>query len=483
MKMKLNIKGASLAMAIAALAMVPTVGHAAWTAGPTATKFVTQQAVSSSKSAVAMGATVSYNLAAGEALAQNDTITITLTGGAVFSATSPTLTPSTGSLGSGTAATVPLSGGAAGSTSALWRVSSTTMAVGQTLTLNSDLGTIFDVTGVAPGNDADIQITLKTSTNLVIGTASQPLSTVVHGTASHPKFPFTGKDLTAVTLDAAVKADTAKVASLFKFFDAAGTKKTGKTTKASVQNDTVGGLKTSDIAAKHVLFTLGGNFSGITSVAGSTKITGDDGTFAGAGTAKSFTINAAKTKAMAVNNALIGAGGLADAAPVFTIDGTTQQLARTFTVQIDIKGDTNWVGHQALAASDIYSIKRDGFSFTTTQTGIGSTNKINIRDTSGTLPAAGAVITLTVTTYNAATGAGTTSSFPLNKKLLSNGQVAVTSATIVASATAAGVTLAPGAANINFAVNTTSGTASVKKQVAGVGLDIGSVNKAGTVLK
>ncbi len=493
MKMKQYIKGATLALAaVATVGMAAPNAHAVWSGGGSVVPVIDQglNSLGAKTAAKQAGSDAVYTSVPGESLAANDTITINLTGGLTFSATPPTLLPSAGDVGAGaTTASVPLSGGTQGSTTATWRVVSAVTST-STLTLNSYADSIFDVTGVTAGSNADIQLSLKTASGLVIGAASRSFKKDV----TH--FVFTGVNLTTVT---AINhpTDTAQVVTLFKFFNTAGTNKTGKGMTATVTNNaTSTSLPTGVIAANKLLYTLAGNFNGIASVKVlAAKVTGDDGTGAAAGTVNTFTINTAKTKAFAVNTSSIAANGTSkivinssSGAPGISLvlDGTTSQEARSFTLAIDVLADAMWSAHAVQAATTEYTIARNGFAFTTTQTGMGSTNVINIRDRSNALPTAGANIIVVVTTYDAATGAGTkTPTITLTKKLKNLGQVKVTSADIIADAATAGTTIPTGVpANIFFTVNTSNGTASVKKQVPGVGLDIGSVSSTtGNMLK
>ena len=103
-----------------------------------------------------------YTVPTGQYLIVNDTITVELTGGAVWTSTIPTLTPSgtTCDLGAGIAiASTPLAGGSIGGTTATWRVLNI-CDTGTTLTLNTGEG-IFDFSDIGC---VDILLTSQTST-------------------------------------------------------------------------------------------------------------------------------------------------------------------------------------------------------------------------------------------------------------------------------------------------------------------------------
>ncbi len=372
-----------LAIAIASIA---SPSYALWSTGIATTKTVIQEGVASQKAAVKASTDGVFTLETGESLTANDTITVNLVGGATFSSTPPQLKCSTGDLGGGVNTfTSPLTGGAAGSTSATWRSVDALCVATKLLTLNSNTAAIFDVTNVTDGNNVDILLTLKTSSNVVIGTASHSIQ------SEKAKYAFTGKKL--FTLTETTSSDTAQVAQLYKLF---GTTTPTLTTAAKIKhasNSDANSVPTQDVSAKKLLLTLSGDFNGITSIA-ATGVTGDDGTGAGAGVAGAFTINAAKTKAYAVNTAAItSAGGSLDIADLkLTLDGTTSQPARSFALKAELLADTLFSAHTARPASTFVTITRDGTCFSSNSTG--GLNNIKITDMSGILPATGGSITV-----------------------------------------------------------------------------------------
>lgn len=366
--------------------------NATWTTGPTNTKVLIGANAAQLKP-VAASADVVYTLAANEALVVNDTITIDLTGGLKFEGTTaPALT--VGPAGLETPGTVQLiAGGAAGDTSATWRVTAACIA-GETLKLNSKTAAIFDCTGIADKANADMLLTLKAGGSTVIGTAHSLFK-------DQAAYLFTGQKAQTMALTA--QTDTADVASTGgAYTQFTGGAVLGTATTESFTNNSAATLTLpagTAVSPGKILYTLTGDFSGISKVTG-TGLTGSDsaGSTTG-GTAGQFLINAAKTAAYAVNTAAVVAAATLAPAPQFTLDGTTAQTARAFKCQVDVLADgTNWIAHTAQAATTLYTIQRNGVSFSANS--IGPYNTIKITDTSGNVQSGAGAINITA--YDAA---------------------------------------------------------------------------------
>ena len=383
-----------LTVAVLALSLGLGMGtaNATWTTGHTLqTVIVTAD---STQLAAVKGGTADpiYNLGAGESLAVNDTIRIDLTGGAVWAAV-PTLQPTTlattGDVGNGPgAAAVPLSGGAIGDTWALWRVIAAVPAA-EDLTLNSFTVANFDVRSFIIGSNVDMTMTLRTNTDILIGSVKSH-NTVIGN------YLFTGASAETMALTA--RTDTADVsATTGAYLKFTGDTLVGTAMVLTFTNDsTATALPTAAaISANKILVTLAGDFSGIDKVAG-TGITGSDSTGdITDGTVGEFLINSANDHAYAVNTAAVtNGGGPLAIAPTVTIDGTTSQAARTFTCTVEVLEDgTTWDAHTAQIATTLYTIVRNGVSFVTTS--VGQYNTIKIADRSGALPTAGGNIIIT----------------------------------------------------------------------------------------
>jgi hypothetical protein len=97
------MKKTLLAASVATALLAAPLANAAWVT-PSAFKNVIAQAAATSKDDIAATANIQYKLGAGESLTANDTITLTLTGGATFDGTtSVTARPSAGDIGGGVA--------------------------------------------------------------------------------------------------------------------------------------------------------------------------------------------------------------------------------------------------------------------------------------------------------------------------------------------------------------------------------------------
>jgi len=341
-----------LVAALFTLTMGVGAAFANW--GANANTKVLVSAASTQLDNVAAAANVVYTTVAGEVFAANDTITITLTGGAKFSGVAVTLKSSVVDLGAGlTVAAAPLSGGQLGDTTATWRVVDPTgAAAGDTLTLNSSAA-IFDVTGVADAANVDISMTMATVAGLPIGTAR---SLYAQGGA----YVFTGDAAETVTLTTASNiADVAATTGAFTKF--VGATITGTATVLTFANDSGAATIPANtaMALNTILFTLTGDFTGIAQVT-CVGCTGSDATGdITAGTVNEFLIG--NGVAYAVNTAAVAAGANIALAPTFVLDGTTAQTARSFTAKVQNLGEAgNWAAHVAKDTAAIYSISKNG---------------------------------------------------------------------------------------------------------------------------
>jgi hypothetical protein len=368
-------------------------------AGGTAPQYVLTHAVTGQTSEVGSVSDLIYTLQAGESLATNDTITITLTGGATFSDIQPTLKPSAGDLGNGTAATVPLTGGTKGSTTATWRVVSGLVAT-DTLTLNASTK-IFDVSGVAKGNKADITITLN-----VGGDASR----VIGNTANHSyegdttHYLFIGDDASTAKVATApsdtidVSASTGAYTQILVNGAGLDTVNSGIAEIDVKANSMLHTIPTSStIAAGKVLITLTGDFSGVKEIDETTGslVKGCDSTGVTTnGKADQFLINADKTAAYALTTVDVVAGAGREIKPQFVFDGTTAQKTSTFTATVDVSATTGtWDAYTPLTATAVYTMTRNGVYFSANS--LGALNTIKITDRSGNIKSSGGAIHIT----------------------------------------------------------------------------------------
>jgi len=183
-------------------------------------------------------------------------------------------------------------------------------------------------------------------------------------------------------------------------------------------------------------------------------------------------------QATAIITAGLAAGGVFNFAPQLVFDGVTQQSSRAFTVAVDIiAGGTFAASPNDLTAASIVSVSNNGLVFSTDLMGTASSNIVVLRDLSNNLPAAGGRIILSGTVFpSLAAGAQAGTPFgpiTLAVTVPSGGQAVLTPLSIAAdpNVIAAGGLPAGAAASFNFVVASAAGSASEKKQVAGVGIN------------
>jgi hypothetical protein len=454
--MKTTIQKTLLASAVAvAMAVVPMTANATWNQATNV--LVVSQALATTHDDLASGNVLVYTSVTGESLAANDTVTLTLTGGATFDGTTGvTMTPNAGDLGGGDkAAAAPLSGGTAGSTTATWRVVAGVVA-GSTLTLNST-ATIFDVSGVSAGTQVDATLAMATSTGLQIR-ATRSVFTDGGGVAPADSI-FTGVNLATVTNNSP-QTDISRVAAAYRFFDNAGTDVT--TTPARVEvTPTAAAIPNTTIAAATLVYTLTGDFSGVTSITG-TGLTGSDvlGVQTG-GVANTFIVDAANGAAYASNTAAKnqGSGAFDIADLTMTVDGVTTQSARVFNLTINKMADASYSAHTVRAASPIATITRDGTFFTTNSTG--PLNNVKITDLSGSLTDAGGAVTVSAFDAAGVTVAAAAGAPALVATVPNNGTVTMTGSDLIANF--------PDAVRFDVTVNSSDASISnVKKSTTGM---------------
>jgi len=322
-----------------------------------------------------------YRTIAGESLAINDTLTITLTGGATFSGTGVTLASNTNDLGAGNAvASAPLSGGGAGATTATWRCL-TAATTGSAFTLNSSAATIFNVTAVGPNGAVDVLMDMKTSTGTQIGPVNRSLAAAVAG-----DYAFRGAY--ALTVVDEAQKDTADVRATVPYTKFLNNVVNGTATTLTITGSISGiSVPNNPFDAKKILVSLVGDFTGVSKVTG-TNLTGSSSTGdTTGGVAGQFLINADKTAAYGVNTSAQTNTPM-KVAPTFTIDGTTSQSARNFTAKVEgLEQAIVWLPYTYFGHKIHYTIARNGVSFTANS--LGGYNTIKISDKSGNQPALG----------------------------------------------------------------------------------------------
>lgn len=329
---------------------------AAWSTGSTL-KNVMVTANPSYLQAVGTTTNPLYNIVAAEVLGLNDTITLTLTGGATFSGVAGlTLQPGlTVDLGAGAAAAAgPISGGTAGSTTATWRVVVGGGAVANSYVVNLMTISNINLTAVPAAGNVDLQMTMATATGIPILTARSVRTDTGN-------YLFTGAASETVNLtQAAAVADVLATTGPFTKFEGAAT--TATAVLSFTNNSTATTVPiSSDVSAGKILFSITGDFTGITSVRG-TGCTGSNSLGVTTGGLSDYFLIGSGTAYCVNTLAVAGAGAAARAlAPRLTVNGTTAQTARNFTAGVNVLLDTVWSAHTATitpaAAADPYLFK------------------------------------------------------------------------------------------------------------------------------
>jgi hypothetical protein len=400
------MKKAFLTLLVAAFVLSMGIGtaNAAWTSSFGTAKKILQNANATTLASQSAVNCIGYMLGAGETLNTNDTLVLTLSGGAKFSSTAPTLS---GSTTAGDGAGFSIVGSATGNSTANFRVAAS-QAVGNTITVNVE-GTIFNVSAVT-GN-VDVSLAATTSVGAIsIFNSAQSSKTGAAYAFSAPSAMET-VSFVANTNVADVSATTG---AFTKFTGATVTGNAAGFNYSNMSELINSAPSGQSSSAGTVVFNIAGILTGITSISGAGCTGSTSAGVTTGGTANFFLIDTAKTNAYCVNTAPVVQGIPLALAPVFTLDGTTAQSARAFTGSVNALVDgTKWTAHTAATATALYSITRNGSSFVTNS--VGARNTIKITDRSGGLPTAGGAVTITA--YNSA---GTAIPFSGTAQLLLN---------------------------------------------------------------
>jgi len=385
------MKKALLTLLVAAFVLSMGIGtaNAAWTSSFTTAKKILQNSNATTLASQSAVNSIAYTLGAGETLNTNDTLVLTLTGGAKFSSTAPTLSGS-GTAGDGKGFSIV--GSATGNTSANFRVAESQL-VGNTITVNVQ-GTIFNVSAVTGNVDVSLAATTSVGSLSIFNSAQSSMTGAAYAFSAPTA-------MESVYINASTNvADVSATTGAFTKFTGATVTGTAAAFSYSNMSEAVNAAPSGQsTSASKVVFNIAGTLTGITSVSG-TGCTGSNsaGTTTG-GTANFFLIDTAKTNAYCVNTAEVVQGTPLALAPVFTLDGTTAQSARSFTGSVAALADgTKWTAHTAATATALYSITRNGSSFVTNS--VGARNTIKITDRTGALPTAGGAVTITAYDVN-----------------------------------------------------------------------------------
>jgi len=411
------------ALLLTVFVLTMSVGNAdaAWTTGfSTAKKILSNAGTAKPLTAVSAANKIYYLLGAGQTLNTNDVVNVTLTGGAKFSTTAPVMA------GSGAGFTIV--GSPTGGTSANFRVAGVQL-VGNCINLNSD-SVIFDASAINGSVDVCIYAYTSVGSLPIIGTSASAPS--CQSTKTPAVYAFsTASAMESVYIAASTNvADVSATTGAYKKFVGASVTGTAATFSYKNLSENINTLPSGQqISAGKVIFNVAGTLTGVTSVSGTGCTGSNSAGTQGSGVANFFLIDTAKTNAYCYNTAAIAPQAIVALAPVFIIDGTTAQAARSFTAAFNFLADsTKWNAHASSSAATVYSITRNGSSFVTNS--VGARNTIKITDRSGSIAAGGGSISISA--WDASGTPLTVVSDAPALTVVSNGTTIITGADLIA---------------------------------------------------
>lgn len=325
-----------------------------------------------------------YSVDAAEALSAGYFVTLTLTGGALFSA-NPTADIIV--VGASTPGTISFLSGGAGTASAKFIVSAvvggTQISTPGGIRFNTT-GASINVSNLTSGANVDMLVSIDNSSGVSISSGKSLFTAM-------GVYAFTGVPLFALTnLLVTQTVDVLASSGAYTKFEGNLTSIIKTNNQLRVTHATLG-VPATALSAKKLIITLTGDFVGITKILTDGALKGSDaaGVTTG-GLAGEFLINAAKTAAYATNDAICTSNGPYDITPVFYLDGTTSQAARSFTANIENLADPNYSAGTTLSVTKVYTIARNGTFFSANS--LGPLNNIKISDLSGRVPTGGAKV-------------------------------------------------------------------------------------------
>ena len=240
----------------------------------------------------------------------------------------------------------------------------------------------------------------------------------------------------------------------------------------TTSNASVTGVPGTSIAAAQLVYTLAGDFTGISNVAG-TAITGSDALGDQTdGTVGQFTIDRDSGMAWGSNTNPLAHGSTLTNSITMTVDGTTAQTERSFTLAAKILGDANYVEHTAIATTTINTITTNGTLFTTNV--FGPFNDIKITDTSGTATSSGGEIIITARNKSGDVISQVAGAAPLSAAVGNYETVVISGTDLLENY--------PNAIWLDFSVNTSSAAVSnIKKTSTGTSITVYANGKAGAL--
>jgi hypothetical protein len=376
-------------------------------------------------------------LGAGEALAEDDSLILTLSNGATWKAI-----VSGSILNNAVAANFALVSGGAGTSSATFRVTGAGgVAAANPITINEALTTL-NMSAVP----ADGSVTISAAMSGFVG----GVATSLYGSP----LSFNAVDMEAAR-SATVTAATAGIFGVATGFTTLTTNATASTAStssaatvavinsgAAIPTSTTAngaGLPTAAPTVGANFVTISGPMTGVSAIN-----SGDVNQATSAGVALApvvpgFAVDSANNAAYGVLNAL-AAGGI-----TITFDGTVVYDLSAYSANVATLLDGSYPAVASIGSGTTHAFARNGSTFTTNS--FGSLNKITVTDLSGAVGAGGADGAIVVTAYDAA-GAMVTCTGLTPANLAANGTTTIQGADVMAAC--------PDAKRIDGLVNSTS---------------------------
>jgi hypothetical protein len=343
---------------------------------------------------------LTITLQAAENLSIDDSVTLTLTGGATWAAIA-----SADLLDDGAPGNFSLANNAVPEV-AIFRATAA-VAAGSLITLAPTA--IVDASAVPSGGSVNIEVLIR---GFVGGVATDLYSTPLESLQLQSVELYTSTVATSVT-------NTIDVVDGYTEF-LAGLQTTS--TNTTIARNAAGANPGTAGAA--VLLTIAGDMTGIASIS-CTNYTGSTST--GAPTtpvsaANTCAIDTATNTAYGVNTAAVAAN--ANTNIRFTVDGETTLEERVFTVSVTGLEDTvaGYAASTPLVATTLTTLVRNGSSFTSNS--LGPLNKVTVTDRSGAIGSGGADGAIAITAYDSDGTAVTCTGLDI-PDLTSNGTVTI----------------------------------------------------------
>jgi len=378
-------------------------------------------------------------LGALEALAEEDSITLTLNNGAVWKNIAATSVRASVGNGGGTAANVALVSGGPGSNTAVFRV--TTGGIPGGLSIQLDPAASINMAAV-PANG---KVTITGSMSGFVG----GIATSLYGSPLTFNAVAQNNARTA-TITAAANGVFSVATGFSTLTPATAAPSTSSAANITVVNGlgaTVNGTTANGAGIPTGIPTVGANFVTITGpMTGVASINSLSSAILQSSSAGVAVAPAAAGMAVDLaNNAAYGVLAALSAADItITFDGTTAYDVSAYTANVATTADGSYPAVASIGTGTTHTFSRNGSSFTTNS--FGPLNKLTVTDLSGAVGAGGADGAIAITAYDAA-GVAVTCTGLTVANVPANGTTTIQGADVAAAC--------PGAKRIDGIVNST----------------------------